>query len=69
MKLLQELTVFKYDAKQIQESIEENGKIVVRGVIQRADVLNANGRVYPRNILEREINNYMKLVEERRVTV
>lgn len=69
MKLLQELTVFKYDAKQIKESIEENdGKIVVQGVIQRADTLNANGRVYPRHILEREINNYQKLVEERRAT-
>lgn len=68
MKLLQELQVFKYDAKQIKESIEENGKIVVRGVIQRADTVNANGRIYPRHILEREINNYMKLVEERRAT-
>jgi len=68
MKLLQELTVFKYDANQIKESIEESGKIIVRGVIQRADVINANGRIYPRHILEREINNYMKLVEERRAT-
>lgn len=68
MKLLQELTVFSYDAAQIKEAIEESGKMIVRGVIQRADTLNANGRVYPRGILEREIKNYMKLVEERRAT-
>lgn len=69
MKLLKELSVFDYDKNQVQESIKENnGKIIVRGVIQRADKLNANGRIYPRTILEREIRNYMKLVEERRAT-
>lgn len=69
MKLLKELTVFDYDADQIKESIEKNdGRIIVRGVIQRADTLNANGRIYPRHILEREVNNYQKLVEERRAT-
>jgi len=69
MKLLQELTVFDYDQSQVKESIEKNnGKIIVRGVIQRADTLNANGRVYPRHVLEREIRNYLKLVDERRAT-
>ena len=69
MKLLKELTVFDYDRDQVKESIEKNdGKIIVRGVIQRADTLNANGRVYPRHILEREVRNYSKLVEERRAT-
>lgn len=69
MKLLKELSVFDYDRDQVKESIEKNdGKIIVRGVIQRADTLNANGRVYPRHVLEREIRNYMKLVDERRAT-
>jgi len=69
MKLLQELTTFNYDREQIKESVEKNdGKLIVRGVIQRSDSLNANGRRYPRNILKREINNYLKLVEERRAT-
>lgn len=69
MKLLKELSVFDYNPNQIQESIEKNnGKIIVRGVIQRADTVNANGRIYPRHILEREIRNYSKLVQERRAT-
>lgn len=69
MKLLKELTTFDYDTKLIAESIEKNGgKLIVTGVLQRADTLNANGRRYPRHILEREINNYMKLVNERRAT-
>jgi len=69
MKLLKELSVFDYNPNQVQESIEKNnGKIIVRGVIQRADTINANGRIYPRHILEREIRNYSKLVQERRAT-
>lgn len=69
MKLLKELSVFDVSQDQIQESIEKNnGKIIVRGVIQRADTINANGRIYPKYILEREIRNYMKLVNERRAT-
>jgi len=69
MKLLREQTTFDYDAGTIQESIEKNeGKLIVKGVLQRADMMNANGRRYPRHILEREINNYMKLVNERRAT-
>jgi len=69
MKLLQELTTFDYDREQIKESVEKNdGKLIVRGIIQRSDTMNANGRRYPRDILAREVNNYMTLVEERRAT-
>lgn len=69
MKLLKELTTFDYDTKLIAESIEQNGgKLIVKGVLQRADTMNANGRRYPRHILEREIKNYMKLINERRAT-
>ena len=33
--------------------------LVVQGVIQRADAKNQNGRVYPKNILEREVEKYI----------
>lgn len=67
MKLLKEMSYFDYSPSQIKESIEQNnGRLIVKGVIQRADVQNANGRIYPREILAREISNYQKLVEERR---
>lgn len=69
MKLLKEITEFSYNENQIKESLEKNnGRLIVRGVIQRADALNQNGRVYPRHILEREVQNYQKLVRERRAT-
>lgn len=53
--------------EQINESrAQNNGKIVLRGLIQKADTLNQNSRVYPRHILEREVRNYQKLVQENR---
>lgn len=39
---------------------------IVDAVLQRADVKNANGRVYPKKILEREIENYQTRIRERR---
>jgi hypothetical protein len=43
-----------------------NGGLILSGVMQRADAKNGNGRVYPRLVLEREVENYKKLVKERR---
>lgn len=42
------------------------GLLLVSGVLQRAGAKNQNGRVYPRNILEREVDNYRQLISERR---
>ena len=44
----------------------KNGGLILTGVMQRADKENGNGRVYGRKVLEREIENYIKLVEDRR---
>jgi len=43
-----------------------NGGMMLSGIIQRSDTVNGNGRVYPHNVLEREMKNYEKLVKERR---
>jgi len=43
-----------------------SGAVILSGVMQKADALNGNGRVYPRNVLEKEMKNYQKLVKERR---
>ena len=37
---------------------EENGVVLVKGVLQRADAQNQNGRVYPKHILARECQRY-----------
>ena len=52
---------FEIKPEQINESMKENnGKLIVRGVLQRAEAKNQNGRVYPREILQREAKKYTK---------
>ena len=46
--------------------IRDHGAMFLTGIMQRADEQNGNGRVYPRAILEREVENYTKIVKERR---
>jgi len=57
--LLTEHIPFTVDRKIIEESISKNQPLVVTGVIQRAEAKNQNGRIYPKEILEREIENYV----------
>jgi len=49
-----------------EKAYVKNGGVILTGKLQEADRENGNGRQYPKNILEREIKNYQKLVEESR---
>jgi len=42
------------------------GGMMLSGMMQMAETQNGNGRVYPQKILEREVQNYKKLVEDNR---
>ena len=58
-QLIVDYIPFEVSKHQISEAMKENdGKLVVKGVLQRADAKNQNGRVYPREILTREAKNY-----------
>lgn len=58
-RLLIDTIPFTMTKRQINESLEDNnGRLIVNGVLQRAEAENQNGRVYPRNILEREVQKY-----------
>ena len=52
----------------IAESMEKhNGRLLVKGVLQRAEAKNQNGRIYPREILMREAKKYNDVnIRERR---
>ena len=67
-KLLVDYLPFEVEPDQINESMKENnGKLVVRGVLQRAESKNQNGRVYPKDILMREANKYTEeFINQRR---
>lgn len=44
-----------------------NAPLTVKGILQKANERNHNGRIYPKQILEREVNNYIKnYINERR---
>jgi hypothetical protein len=65
--LLKEFNLLEYSTETVKDSKEKNdGKIILKGIFQRADTLNQNGRIYPRAILEREVRNYQRLIKEGR---
>jgi len=67
LQLLREWCAFSVDQATIKESREmHDGKLMLKGIIQRANTLNQNGRIYPLSILEREIMNYQKIIQENR---
>ena len=67
-KLLVDVRPFEISRQKIDESIKENnGCLVVKGVLQRAESKNQNGRVYPREVLLKEVSKYLdEQVAERR---
>jgi hypothetical protein len=62
--ILKEFYSFKPDAKLIFEADMRNEAITMTGILQKANTLNRNGRVYPYDILRREATKYMKLIED-----
>lgn len=49
-----------------EKAFVRSGGMMLTGKLQEADVQNGNGRVYPRNIMEREVKRYKSLVEDNR---
>jgi hypothetical protein len=58
-QLLIEHFNLKVDQQLLSESRKLGGKFILEGIIQRADAKNQNGRIYPKQILEREIQKYI----------
>ena len=67
-QLLVDYTVFEVSPQAINESLaQNNGKLIVSGVLQRAEAKNHNGRVYPKETLMREAEKYSgTFIKERR---
>ena len=65
--LLTEYRPFKVKKSLVEQSIKEKKPLIVSGIIQRAEAKNQNGRIYPTEILMREIKNYVNgPIKERR---
>jgi len=57
--LLTEYRPFQVDKRLVEQAISENKSLTVKGIIQRAEAKNQNGRIYPKEILMREIKKYV----------
>lgn len=62
--LLHNFMLFEYE--DVKPSKSSDGIITMSGIIQKAGAPNANNRVYPKPILEREDNKYQELIQDRR---
>jgi hypothetical protein len=65
-RLITEWVNFEYNPELIKEQRESGQPLIMKGILQKAETLNQNGRVYPKAILEREIRNYQKFIQENR---
>jgi len=60
--LISEFFTFKASKDLILESEKNGTDLILVGILQKADTINRNGRIYPYNILKREAEKYMDLV-------
>ena len=72
-QLLREFFELKCDDRGCRDLLNENekrmianGDLVFPAKLQQCNVRNGNGRTYPRDVLEREVENYQKLIKENR---
>lgn len=68
LKEIKSIIPFEYDVELMKEEKTRTGMLILKGVLQKADTLNQNGRIYPRDILAREVRNYQKFIVENRAT-
>jgi len=66
--VISEFYAFEADSNLIKEAEEKNKPIIMKGILQKANTENRNGRVYPLEILKREAKKYEEAVRERRAT-
>lgn len=69
--LLREMVIQGVNSAVIAESADDPSKpksYFFEGVFGQAEVENRNGRIYPKHLMEREINKYQSLIESKRST-
>lgn len=64
--IISEFYAFTADKNVIKEAIETHQAVKLKGILQKANTLNRNGRKYPYEVLKREVDKYNELVRERR---
>jgi len=68
-QVLIETIPFTVSPQQLHEGVKApSGNPLVEGILATAEVKNGNGRYYPKDLWEREIDKYMSCVRENRAT-
>ena len=66
-KVLVETQLFKPKGLMLSEGkVSDRGNPMVEGILATAEVKNGNGRYYPKELWDREIDKYMQSVKENR---
>lgn len=65
-QLLVDFIPFEITPQALNEARNSVGPFTLKGILQKAGQKNHNGRVYPREVLHREIEKYMQIIKERR---
>jgi hypothetical protein len=64
-QLLIETRHFSPKPLSLLEGIKNNGNVFVEGILATVEVKNGNGRYYPRELWEREIDNFSRKIQMR----
>ena len=62
-KLLREFKLF--EAENVRNVSDDSGLILMEGILQKANVPNANNRIYPKTLLEREDKRLQETIQAR----
>lgn len=67
-QLLVDFIPFEITPQMLSEAraANPNGPFILKGPLQKAGEKNHNGRVYPKHVLEREVEKYQQIIKERR---
>ena len=61
-QLLIETNLWNTNSLLTENVSKENGNIMVEGILATAEVKNGNGRYYPRELWERELDKYQETI-------
>jgi len=64
-QLLIETRHFSPKTLSLLEGMKNNGNVFVEGILATVEVKNGNGRYYPRELWEREIDNFVRKIQQR----
>mgnify|MGYP001450620852 FL=1 len=67
-QLLIETNLWNTNSLLTENVSKENGNIMVEGILATAEVKNGNGRYYPRELWERELDKYQESINNRTAT-